>query len=156
MAAQQTSLSFTIFWNLFKLMSLESVIPSNYLIFCQHLLLLSSIFAIIRVFSNESVLCIRRPNYSSYSFSISPSKEYSGLIGSPFSLKDSQESPPTPQFKSISSLALSFFMVQLSHPYVTIWKIVTLIRRTFAGKVMSLLFIYLFFFHCYSSILFRR
>ena len=106
----------------------------------EDVLLLSSIFAIIRVFSNESVLCIRRPNYWSYSFSISPSNEYSGLIGSPCSLKDSQESSPTPQFKSISSSALSFFMVQLSHPYVTIWKIIALIRRKFVGKVMSLLF----------------
>ena len=79
-AAHQASQSFAISWSLLKLMSIESVIPSNHLIFCHPLLLLPSIFPIIRVFSNESVLHIRCPKYWSFSFSISPSNEYSGLI----------------------------------------------------------------------------
>ena len=79
-AACQTSPSFTIFWNFRKLMSIESVIPSNHLILCRPLLLLPSIFPSIRVFSNELVLRIRWPKYWSFSFSISPSNEYSGLI----------------------------------------------------------------------------
>ena len=100
--------------SLLKLMSIESVLPSNHLILCRPLLLLPSIFPSIRVFSNES-LRIRWPKYWSFSFSISSSNEYSGLIffgivwvGSPCSPRDSQESSPTPHFKSISSLALSF------------------------------------------------
>ena len=97
--------------NLLKLMSIKSVIPSNHFILCRPLLLPPSIFPSIRVFSNESVLHIRWPKY--WSFSISPSNEYSGLIsfrmefGSPCNPRDSQESSPTPQFKSINSLALS-------------------------------------------------
>ena len=79
-AAQQTSLSFTISWSLLKLMSIESVMPSSHLTLCHPLLLLPSIFPSIRVFSNESALCIRWPKYWSFSFSISPSSEYSGLI----------------------------------------------------------------------------
>ena len=79
-AARQASLSFTISWSLLKLMSFESVMPSNHLILCHPLLLLSSIFLSIRVFSNESALCIRWTKYWSFSFSISPSYEYSGLI----------------------------------------------------------------------------
>ena len=79
-AARQASLSFTIFQSLLKLISIESVMPSNYLILCHHLLLLSSIFPSIRVFSNESALRMRWPKYWSFSFSISPSNEYSGLI----------------------------------------------------------------------------
>ena len=95
-------------------MSIELVMPSNHLILCRPLLLLPSIFPSIRVFSNESALCIRWLKYWSFSFSISPSNEHPGLIsldgivGSPCSLKDSQESSPTPQFKSITSSALSF------------------------------------------------
>ena len=81
-AAHQGSLSITNSWNLFKLMSLESVMSSNHLILCHPLLLLPSIFPCIRVFSNESALCIRWPKYWSFSFSISPSNEYSGLISS--------------------------------------------------------------------------
>ena len=114
-AAHQASLSITNSQSLPKLMSIESVIPSNYLILWHPLLLLPSIFPNIRVFSNESALCIRWPKYWSFSFNISPSNEYPGLIsfriglvGSPCSPRDSQESSPTPQFKSISSLALSF------------------------------------------------
>ena len=79
-AARQASLSITNSWSLLKLMSVESVMPSNHLILYRHLLLLPSIFPSIRVFSNESVLCIRWPEYWSFSFSISPSNEYSGLI----------------------------------------------------------------------------
>ena len=79
-AAHQASLSFTIYWSLLKLMSIESVMPSNHLFLCRPLLLPPSIFPSIRVFSNESVLCIRWPKYWSFSLSISPSNEYSGLI----------------------------------------------------------------------------
>ena len=115
-AARQTSLSITNSQSLPKLMSIESVMPSNNLILCCPLLLLSSIFPSIRVFSNESALCIRWPKYWSFSFNISPSNQYTGLIflgvdwlvGSPCSPRDSQESPPTSQFKSIKSLVLSF------------------------------------------------
>ena len=96
-----------------------------------------------RVFSNESALCIWWPKYWSFSLSISPSNEYSvpydGLVGSSCSLRESHESSPTPQLKSINSLALSF-MVQLSHPYMTIGKTIALTRWAFVSKVMSLLF----------------
>ena len=111
-AARQASLSITNSQSSLKLMSVESVMPSKHLILC-HPLLLPSIFLSIRVFSNESVLCIRWPKYWSFSFSISPSNEYSGLIS--FRMywvnlcpKDSQESSPTPWFKSINSSGLSF------------------------------------------------
>ena len=109
-AAFQPSLSFTISWSLLKLMSIESMVPSNHLILCHPLLLLPSIFLSIRVFSNESPLHIRWPKYWSFSFNISPSNEYSGLISfiMDFSPWDSQESSPTSQFKSINSSALSF------------------------------------------------
>ena len=96
-AARQASLSITSSWSLLKLMSIELVMPSNYLILCPSLLLLPSIFPRIRVFSNESVLHIRWPKYWSFSFSISPSNEYSGLISFRMdSPRDSEESPPTP------------------------------------------------------------
>ena len=113
-AARQASLSITNSQSLFKLMSIESVMPSNHLILCRPLLLLPSIFPSIMVFSNESVLRMRWPKYWSFSFSISPSNEHPGLIffnwlfWSPWSPRDSQESSPTPQFKSINSSALSF------------------------------------------------
>ena len=113
--AHQASLSITNSRNLLKLMSIELVMPSNHLILCHPLLLLPSIFPNIRVFSNESALHIRWPKYWSFSFSISPSNEHPGLIsfrdgmvGSPCSPRDSQESSPTPQFKSIKSSVLSF------------------------------------------------
>ena len=114
-AAHQASLSITNSWSLLKLMYIKLVMPSNHLILCHPLLLPPSFFPSIRVFSNESVLCIRWPKHWSFSFSISPSNKYSGLIyflydwlvGSPCSPRDSQKSP-TPQFKSINSLALSF------------------------------------------------
>ena len=109
----EASLSITNSWSLLKLMSIESGMPSNHLIFCHPLLLRSSVFPSIRVFSSESVLCIRWPKYWSFSFSISPSNEYSGLVSfrmvaSPCYPRDSQESSPTPQFKRINSSALSF------------------------------------------------
>ena len=107
-AAGQASLSITNSRSLLTLMSIESVMPSNHLIFCCPLFLTPSIFPSIWVFSKESVLRIRWPKYWSFNFSISPSNEYSGLVGSPCSPRDFQESSPTPQFKSINPLALSF------------------------------------------------
>ena len=112
-AAHQASLSFTISQSLLKLMSIELMMPSNHLILCCPLLLLPSIFPSIRVFPNESTLFIRWPKYWSYSFSISPSKEYSGLISlwiDQFDLLAVQgilESSPAPQFENINSLELS-------------------------------------------------
>ena len=124
-------------------MSIESVIPSNYLILCHPLLLLPSISPSIRGFSSESVLHIRWPNYWSFSFSISPSNEHSGLIsfriGSLCSPRDSQESSTTPSSKASILQSSAFFIVQLSHPYMTIGKTIALTRETFVGKVMSLL-----------------
>ena len=112
-AVLQASLSTINCLSLLKLMSIESVMPSNHLILCHLLLLLPSIFPRIKVFSNESVLRIRWPKYWSFSFSISPSNEYSGLISFRIdwldpSLRDSQESSPVPQFKNINSSAISF------------------------------------------------
>ena len=108
----QTSLSLTISLSLLKLTSIASVMLSNHLVLFHPLLLLSSVFLSIRVFSNESALCIRWPKYWSFSFSITPSSEYSVPLGwtgwISCSPRDSQESSPTPQFKSINSLALSF------------------------------------------------
>ena len=116
----------------------------NHLIFCRHLLLKPSIFASIKVFSNESVLRIRWPKDWSFSFSISPSNEYLGLISFRIdwfdlpAVQGTLKSSPTLQFKSINSSA--FFIVQLSHPYMTTGKTIALTRRTFVGKVMSLAF----------------
>ena len=121
--------------------------PSNHLIFCHPLLLPPSIFPSIRVFSSELLLCIRWPKYWSFSFSISPSKEYSGLIFFRFDWLDLLAVQGT--LKSLlqrhSSKASilwhsAFFMVQLSHPYLTTGKTKALNRRAFVGKVMSLLF----------------
>ena len=111
-AVGQASLFITNSQSLLKLMSIKLVMPSNHQILCCPLLLLLSIFPSIRVFSNESALRIRWPKYWSFSFSISPSNEYSGLIslgltGSLLQSRDSQESSPTPQFKSINFLVLS-------------------------------------------------
>ena len=120
--------------------------PSNHLILCRPLLLLPSIFPSIRVISNEWVLRIRWPKYWSFSLSISLSNEYAvlisldGLVGSPCCPRNSQESSPTPQFKSINSLVLSFLYSPLSHPYMTTGKTLALTRQTFVGKVISLLF----------------
>ena len=111
-AACQASLSIINSWSLLKLMSIQSVMPSNHLILCHPILLLPSIFPIIRVFSNKSVLHIRPTKY--WSFSISPSNEYSGLISfrmdwlDLLAVQGTQVSSPTPQFKSINSSALSF------------------------------------------------
>ena len=124
-------------------MSIESLMPSNHLILC-HTLLPPSVFPSIRVFCNELALHIRWPNYWSFSFSISPSHGYSGLISFRMDWldlppRDSQELSPTPQFKSFNSSVLSF-MLQLSHPYMTTEKTIALTRGTFVGKLISLLF----------------
>ena len=146
-AAHQASLSITNSQSLLKLMSIELVMPSNHLIHCHPLLLLPSIFPSIRVFSNESVLCSRWPKYWSFSLSISPSNEYSGLISFRMDWLDLLAVQGT--LKSLlqhhSSKAsvlqcLAFFVFQLSHPYSTTRKTIALTRWTFVGKVMSLLF----------------
>ena len=143
-AACQASLSITNSQSLLKLMSIESVMPSNHLILCHPLLLPPSIFPNIRVFSNESVLHIRWPKY--YSFSISPSNEYSGLISFRMDWLDLlavQETLKSLQHHSskISVLRHSvFFILQLSHPYMTTGKAIALTICTFFCKVMSLLF----------------
>ena len=144
--ARQASLSIANSWSLLKLMSIESVMQSNHLISCHPLLLPPSIFPSIRVFSNEWVLHIRWPKYWSFSFSISPSSEQSGLISFRidwFDLLAVQETLKS--LLQLHSLKVSilqcsaFFIVQLSHPYMTIGKTIALTRRIFVGKVMSLL-----------------
>ena len=113
-AVRQASLSFTISWSLLQFMSIESVMPSKHLILCRPLFLLPSSFPTVRVFSNESVLRIRWPKYWSFSFSISPFNEYSGLVSfridwlDLLAVQGTQESSPTPQFESINSSALTF------------------------------------------------
>ena len=145
-AARQASLSFSISQSLLKLMSIELMMPSNHLIFCRPLLLLPSIFPYIRVFSNESALCIRWPKYWSFSFSISSSIEYLELIFFKmdwFDLLVIQGTFSLLQHHSLKASILrhsAFFMVQLSHPYMTTGKTIALIRWIFVGKVMSLLF----------------
>ena len=145
--ARQASLSITNSQSLLKLMSIESVLPSNHLILCHPFLLLPSIFPSIRVFSNESVLCIRWPKYWGFSFSISPSNEHSGLTSSRMDWLDllavqgTLKSLLQHHSSKVSFLRHSaFFTVQLSHPYMTTGKTIALTRRTFVGKVMSLLF----------------
>ena len=145
--AHQASLSITNSQSLLKLMSIESVMPSNHLILCRPLLLLPSIFSSIGVFSNESVLYIRWPKYWSFSFSISPSNEYSGLISFRMDWLDLHAVQGTLksllQHHSSKASVLrcsAFFMVQLSHPYMTTAKTIALTRQTFVSKVMSLLF----------------
>ena len=125
-AAQQASLSINNSWNLLKLMSIESVMPSNHLILCHPILLLLSVFLSIRVFSSESVLHIRCPMSWSFSFSISPSNEYSGLISFRMDWLDLLALQGTLknllQHHSSKASILqhsAFFMVQLSHPYMT-------------------------------------
>ena len=146
-AACQASLSITNSWSLPKLMSIESVVPSSHLILCRPLLLLPSIFPIIRVFSSESVLHTRRPKYLSFSFSISPSNEQPGLISFRMDWLDLLAVQRTLkgllQHHSSKASILqcsAFFTVQLSHPYMTTGKTIALTRWTFVGKVMSLLF----------------
>ena len=146
-AARQACLSITNSQSLPKLMSIESVMPSNHLIHCCPLLLLPSIFPRIRVFSSESALCIRWPKSWSFSFNISPSNEHPGLISFRMDWLDLLAVQGT--LKSLlqhhSSKASifqcsAFFTVQLSYPYMTAGKTIALIRQTFVGKVMSLLF----------------
>ena len=146
-AARQASLSFSIYRSLLKLMSIESVMPSNHLVLCHPLLLLPSIFHSNRDFSNESVLHIRWSKYWSFSFSISPSNEYSRLISFRMDWLDLLAVQGTLvslllHHSSKASLLRhsAFFMVQLSHPYLTIGKTIGLTRWIFVGKVMSLLF----------------
>ena len=128
-------------------MSIESVRPSNHLIFCHPLLLLPSVFPNIRVFSNESALCIRWPKYWSFSFSISPSNEHPGLISFRMDWLDLLVVQGTlksllQHHSSKASILLcsAFFIVQLSHPYMTTGKTIALARWTFVYKVMSLIF----------------
>ena len=143
-AALQASLSFTIPWSLLKLMSIESVMPSNHLILC-HPLFLPSVFLSIRVFSSQSVLLIRWPNYWSFSFSIIPSSEPLGLISFRIDWSDLLAVQGTLksllQYHSSKGSFLphsAFSIVQLSHPYMTGGKTIALTRWTFFGKVMSL------------------
>ena len=145
-AARQASLTITNSQSLLKLMSIESVMPSNHLILCRPLLLPPSIFSSIRVFSKESVLWIRWLKYWSFSFSISPSSEYSGLISSRIDWLDLLAAQRTPksliQHHSSKASILwhsAFFIVHLSHPYLTTGKIIALKihRQTFVSKVMS-------------------
>ena len=128
-------------------MSIESVMPSNHLIFCRPLLLLPSIFPSISIFSNESALCIRWPWFWSFSFSISPSNEHPGLISFRMGCLDllavqgTFKSLPQHYSSKVSILQCSaFFIVQLSLPYMTTGKTIALTRQTFVDKVMSLLF----------------
>ena len=146
MDCSQASLSITNSRSLFKLMSIKSVMPSNHFILCRPLLL-PSIFPSIRVFSNESVLRIRWPKDCSFSFNISPSNEYSGLIFFRMDLLDLLAVQGTLksllQHHSSNTSVLwhsAFFIVQFSHPYMTTGKTTALIRRTFVGQVMFLLF----------------
>ena len=144
--AHQASLSFINSWSLFKLMSIKSVMPSNHLIHCRPLLLPPSIFPRIRVFSNESFLHIRWPEYWSFSFNISPSNEYSGLISFRMDWLDLAVRRTLKNLLQHHSSKASIlwcsalFIVQLSHLYMTTGKTITLTRWTFVGKVMSLLF----------------
>ena len=144
-AAHQASLYFTNSWSLLKLMSLESVMPSNHLTFCNPLFLLPSVFLSIRVFSNESALYIRWPHY--WSFSISPSKEYSGLISFRIHWLDllavqgilksllQHHNWKAPIFQDSA-----FLMIQFSYPYMTTGKSIALTTWIFVSKKMSLLF----------------
>ena len=146
-AACQASLSITNSWSLPKLMSIELVMPSNHLILCRPLLLLLSVFPNIRVFSNESALHIRWPKHWSFSFNINPSNEHSGLMSFRMDWLDLLAVQGT--LKSLlqhhSSKASilqgsAFFVVQVSHPYMTTGKTIALTKWAFVGKVISLLF----------------
>ena len=140
-------MSITNSWSLLKLISIESVMPSNHLILCHSLLLPPSIFPRIRVFSNESALCIRWPKYWSFSFNISPSNEHTGLISFrmdwlDLAVQGTLKTPLQHHSSKPSILLLSaFFIVQFSHPYVITGKTIALTRQTFVDKVMSLLLI---------------
>ena len=146
-AAYQASLSITNSRSLLKLMPIESVMPSSHLILCHPLLLLPSIFPSTRVFSNESALRIRWPKYWSFSFSISPSNEYSGPVSFRMDWLDllavqGTLKSLTQNHSSKTSIlwCSAFFIVQLVHPYMITRKTIALTRWTFVGKVMSLLF----------------
>ena len=147
MAACQVSLSITNSRSSLKLMSIESVMPSSHLILCHHLLLLPLIPPSIRVFSSESTLRMRWPKYWSFSFSISPSNEHPGLVSFRMDWLDLLAAQGTRksllQHHSSKASVLrgsAFFIVQLSHPYMTTGKIIAFTRWTFVGKVISLLF----------------
>ena len=147
MVAHQASLSITNSQSLLKLMSIESVMPSSHLILSHPLFLLPPIPPSIRVFSNESTLRMRWPKYWSFSFSIVPSKEIPGLISFRMDWLDLLAIQGTlksllQHYSSKASIlrCSAFFTVQLSHPYTTTGKTIALTRRTFVGKVMSLLF----------------
>ena len=145
-AARQASLSITNSRSSLKLMSIELVMPSSHVILCRPLLLLPPVLPSIRVFSNESTLCMRWPKYRSFSFNLSPSNEHIGLIsfrmdwldllavqGTLKSLLQHHSSKASVLWRS------AFFTVQLSHPYMTTGKTIVLTRQTFVGKVISLL-----------------
>ena len=146
-SARQASLSITNSQSSPRLVSIKSVMPSNHLILCRPLLLLPSIFPSIRVFSNESVLCMRWPKYWSFSFNISPSNEHRGLISfrmdrlDLFAVQGTLKSLLQHHSSKASTFQCSaFIIVQLSHPYTTTGKTIALTRGTFVGKVISLLF----------------
>ena len=146
-ATHQASLSITNSQSSLRLTSIKSVMPSSHLILCHPLLLPPSIFPSIRVFSNESVLPNRWPKYWSFSFSISPSNEYSGLISCRIdwlellAVQGTLESLLQHHSSKASILPRSdFFILQLSHPYMTTGKTIALTRWTFVGKTMSLIF----------------
>ena len=148
--ARQDSLSITISWNLLRRMSIRLMMPSDHLTLCHPLLLLPSTFTSIRVFSNKSVLHIRQPKYWSFSFNISPSNENSGLISFRIERFDLLAVQGTLKCfmqhhssKASNLWRSDFFIVQLSHPYMTTGKTIALTRWTFIGKVMSL-----FLIHC--------
>ena len=147
-AAHQTSLSITNSQSLPKPMSVESEMPSNHLILCRPLLLLPSLPPRVRIFSNESVILTRRPKYWSFSFSISPSNEYSGLISfrrdwlDLLAVQGTLKSLIQHHISKASILQCSvFFIVQLSHPYMTTGKIIALTRQTSVCQVTALLLI---------------
>ena len=146
-AACQSSLSFTISWSLLNHRSIESVMPSHHLIFCHPLLLLPSVFPSIRVFSKESTLCIRWPKYWSFNFSISPSNEYAVFIYFRTDWFDLLEVQGTlksllkrHRLKTSILRHSAFFMIQISHLYMTTGKTIALTIWTFVCKVMHLLF----------------
>ena len=144
-AAHQASLSFTIFWSLLRLMSIELMMPNHFILF-HPLLLLPSIFPSIRVFSKDLTLRLRWPKYGCFSFGLSPSNEFSGLISFRTHWFDLavqgtlRHLLQQPNSKASILWCSSFFMVQLSHPYMTVGKTIASTLRTFAGKVTSLLF----------------
>ena len=143
-AARQASLSITDFWSILKFRSIESVMPSNHLILCRPFLLLPSIFPSIRVFSNESALCIMWPKYWSFSFNISPSNEHPGLISfrmdwlNLLAVQGTLKSLLQHHSSKASILQHSaFFIVQISYPYMTSGKTIALTRSIFVGNVSA-------------------